>query len=239
MTTPTRVEHIGDATLYLGDCLELMPHAIPAIGACACITDPPYGINTKSDGLGKLNPWADLCNSAYWYAEWFRVARSRLSTRGCMWTCLNWRSMVTFQKAAHDARWPIESMLVWDKRILGTGGPRGLRPSYEMVALFANEDFYVDDRSVPDVQAFPWVSIKPNGHPAEKPVALMDFLVRHGSRVGDLVFDPFMGSGTTGEAALSAGRRFVGIECDPVWFDLACQRIENSQRQQALFSAAS
>ena len=104
-----RVEVIGNATLYLGDCLDLLPEAVPAMSASACVTDPPYGINTKSDGMGKLNPWADVCNSAFWYAEWFRVSRSRLRQDGCMWTCLNWRSLATFQKASCDIRWPIES----------------------------------------------------------------------------------------------------------------------------------
>ena len=51
-----RKEVIGNAELYLGDCLELMPEAIPAMSAAACVTDPPYGINTKSDGSGKLSP---------------------------------------------------------------------------------------------------------------------------------------------------------------------------------------
>jgi DNA modification methylase len=229
---------IGTATLYLGDCLELMPAAIPAMTARACITDPPYGINTKSDGTGKLSPWGDLCNSAFWYAEWIKVARSRLSGDGCLWSCLNWRSLVTFQKAACDIRWSIESLMIWDKQWIGPGGPRGLRPSYEMVALFANADFTIEDRGIPDIQAFKWSSQKPHGHPAEKPEALMDFLVRNSTNEGELVFDPFMGSGTTGAAAVRANRRFVGFEQDPDWFDIACRRIEEAQKQSDLFIEA-
>ncbi len=230
-----RVETIGNATLYLGDCLEIMPSAIPAMTARACITDPPYGINTKSDGQGKLSPWGDLCNSAFWYAEWLKVARSRLAQNGCIWSCLNWRSMVTFQKAACDIRWSIESLLIWDKKWIGPGGQKGLRPSYEMVALFANDDFSIDDRGLPDIQAFKWSSIKPHGHPAEKPEALMDFLIRNSTKEDELVFDPFMGSGTTGAAAVAANRKFVGIEQDPEWFEIACRRIEDAQRQGDMF----
>lgn len=230
MSAPEKVV-IGNAELWLGDCLELMPHAIDAMSARACVTDPPYGINTKSDGSGKLNPWADVCNSAYWYAEWFRVARSRLASDGCMWTCLNWRSLPTFQKASCDAGWPIESLMVWDKKWIGPGGQKGLRPSYELVALFAGQDFRIDNRGLPDVQAFKWSSMKPHGHPAEKPLALMDFIIQNSTRGGDLVFDPFMGSGTTGEAAVLAGRCFVGFEHDRRWFDVACERLEAVQRQ--------
>ncbi len=231
-----RTEVIGAATLYLGDCLEGLRQLVPAASVSACVTDPPYGINTKSDGMGKLNPWADICNSAFWYAEWFRVVASRLRPDGCMWTCLNWRSLATFTKASCDASWPIESLLVWDKKWIGPGGPRGLRPSYELVALFACEHFAIPDRGLPDVQAFKWGSSKPSGHPAEKPVDLMRFLVRHSSPEAGLVIDPFMGSGTTGEAALSLGRRFIGFESDPKWFDAACRRIEDSLRQQVMFA---
>ena len=230
-----RVETIGAATLYLGDALDLFGE-VPAGTVQAVIADPPYGINTKSDGQGKLNPWADLCNSAFWYAEWFKRARVRLSQEGCMWTCLNWRSLVTYQKAALDSGWAIESLLVWDKKWIGPGGSRGLRPSYELVALFANEKFSIDDRGLPDVQPFKWSAVKPNGHPAEKPIDLMRFLIDNSSKAGDLILDPFMGSGTTGAAAMAADRRFIGFETDPAWFELACQRIENAQRQEALFA---
>ena len=219
---------IGNATLYHGDCLEILPK-LGKVGAV--ITDPPYGINTKSDGSGKLSPWGDLVNSAHWYAAWMREARSHLRADGALWTCLNWRSMVTFQKASCDLAWPIDSLMVWDKRWIGPGGVRGLRPSYELVALFGMPDFAIEDRGLADVQAFPVGSWKPNGHPAEKPIALMDFLV---SVTPGAVLDPFLGSGTTGVAAVVAGREFIGIEMDRRWFDLACERISRAQAQGTL-----
>lgn len=220
---------IGNAELWHGDCLEILP-LLPRLGAV--ITDPPYGINTKSDGSGKLSPWGDLVNSAHWYAAWMREARARLAHDGALWTCLNWRSLVTFQKAACDLSWPIESLMVWDKRWIGPGGVRGLRPSYELVALFGMPEFAIKDRGVSDVQPFPVGSYKANGHPAEKPIALMNFLVKH--TPADLICDPFMGSGTTAIACAAAGRRFIGIEMDRHWFDLACERIARAQAQGQL-----
>jgi site-specific DNA-methyltransferase (adenine-specific) len=220
---------IGNATLYLGDSLEILPQ-LPKVDAI--ITDPPYGINTKSDGSGKLSPWGDLCNSAYWYAAWMTAARVKLRPTGALWTCLNWRSLVTFQKASCDISWPIDSLMVWDKQWIGPGGTKGLRPSYELVALFGGPDFAIKDRGLPDVQQFPVGSYKPNGHPAEKPVALMDFLVKHTPGV---VLDPFLGSGTSGVSAINAGRQFIGIEQDPKWFEIACLRIEEASRQGNMF----
>lgn len=228
---------IGDATLYLGDCLEILP-TLPKVDAV--ITDPPYGINTKSDGTGKLNPWADLTNAAFFYADWISkckrlLCRKKPEGHGSLWTFLNWRSMVTFQKASCDMGWPIESLLVWDKQCIGTGGTRGLRPSYEMVALFCHGDWTVQNRGLADVQRWKWASAKPTGHPAEKPIEGLEWVVNNGSEHGDVVLDPFMGSGTTGVASIALGRKFIGIEMDRRWFDTSCERIAAAQSQGKLF----
>ena len=232
-----RVERIGLATLYLGDARDVLP-TLGTGEIAAVITDPPYGINTKSDGMGKLNPWADLCNAAFWYADWLAACQRVVFPKGCVWTFLNWRSLPTFQKAACDIRWPIESLLVWDKEWIGPGGQKGLRPSYELAALFASDEFAIDDRGLPDIRRAKWSSQKPNGHPAEKPEDLMAWLVQISTKPGDTVVDPFMGSGTTGAAAVKAGRSFVGVEMDPEWFSVACRRIEQAQRQGDLLRDA-
>ena len=234
--TPEKVI-IGNAELWYGDCREILP-TLPKVDAV--VTDPPYGINTKSDGSGKLSPWADLCNAAFWYADWLQTCRRLIRAphgggSGPLWTFLNWRSLVTFQKAACDIAWPIESLLVWDKCWIGPGGQRGLRPSYELVALFiAGDEFRIADRGLPDVQRFKVGSFKPNGHPAEKPIEALDWIVGHSGPDGCVVLDPFMGSGTTGVACANLGRKFIGIEIEPKYFDIACRRIEDAQRQQRL-----
>jgi DNA modification methylase len=211
-----------------GDCLDVLAALSPK-SVAAVITDPPYGINTKSDGSGKLNPWADLMNAAYWYREWFGLVRRALRDDGCMWCCINWRGLPTIQKASADLGWPVDSLLVWDK---GWIGPtmRGLRPSYELVALFGGPNFQVADRSIPDVQRFKWSSIKPSGHPAEKPEALFDFALSHSP--SGLVVDPFAGSGTSGVCAVRSGRDYVGVEIDEKWADSARVRIGEAHRAQ-------
>jgi DNA modification methylase len=215
--------------IYHGDLLEVVP-TLPQIHLV--VADPPYGINTRSDGSGKINPWADLCNSAYWYAAWFRAVKSRLTHDGAMWTFLNWRSMVTFQKASCDEAWPIESLLVWDKDWIGPGGSRGLRPSYELVALFAMPEFAIPNRGLPDIRRAAWSSQKPTGHPAEKPVDLVSWIIASSGGDG-LVLDPFMGSGTTLVAANRLGRRAIGIEIEERYCELAARRLS----QQSLFVA--
>lgn len=213
-------------TIYHGDCLEVMQSIDGLFDAV--VTDPPYGINTKSDGSGKLSPWADLCNASLFYATWMQSARVRLRAEGCLWSFLNWRSLPTFQKASCDIRWPIESLLVWDKDWIGPGGTRGLRPSYELVALFCGETFSIDDRGIPDIKKEKWAGQK-QFHPAEKPVPLLAFLLDC-SKSGTIL-DPFMGSGTTLVAAKLEGRRAVGIEIDERYCEIAANRL----RQGVLF----
>lgn len=224
---------MSDVTLYLGDCLEFM-RTLSTASVDAVVTDPPYSINTKSDGQGKLNPWADRVNAAFWYREWIGECRRILKPTGCLWSFLNWRSMVTFQKAADDLCWPIESVLVWDKQWIGPGGARGLRPSYEMVALWAGEKFGIDDRGIPDIRRCQWSSVKPNGHPAEKPADLVRWIIEISTNEGALVADPFAGSGTTGAAALSIGRQFIGCEIDTNWHAIAERRIKQAQAQMRM-----
>ena len=126
------------------------------------------------------------------------------------------------------------TIVYYQSRHYLTGGTRGLRPSYEMMALLPGFSYSVEDRGLPDVQRFKWSSLKPNGHPAEKPVGLMRFCVN--TVQGGLVVDPFMGSGTTAIATIESGRKFIGIEIERMYFDLACERIDNAYRQQRLFA---
>ncbi|RTL04090.1 MAG: site-specific DNA-methyltransferase [Acidimicrobiia bacterium] len=219
------------AEMIHGDALEVL-RGMATASVDAVVTDPPYGINTKSDGSGKLNPWADLTNAAFWYREWIGECRRVVRPAGCLWSCLNWRSLVTFQKASCDLGWPIESLLVWDKKWIGPGGSRGLRPSYELVSLWCGSDFAIADRGLADVQAFPASSFKTFGHPAEKPESLMRWLVKHsGARI---VLDPFAGSGTTGAACIALGVDFIGVETDERWHGVATQRIADAQAQLSL-----
>ncbi len=212
--------------LYLGDALEILPNIAPATVACV-VTDPPYVIGAVSSGaLGsKSGGWADMMNSALWFSTWYRQALATLKPRGSFWTFCNWRSLPVVMRAALDAGQPITSMLVWDKQWIGPGGNQGLRPSYELVALMAKSDFAIPNRGLADIWREPAGSYKPNGHPAEKPEALVRRILENSAlRPGDLVLDPFMGSGTSAVAARSLGYRFVGIEAEERWCEVAAKR---------------
>jgi len=206
------------------DCLDVLA-GLPSACIDLVVADPPYLIGAKSDGRGRASPWADLCNSSTWFQKWIGECRRVLKPTGALWSCLNWRSLPTFYKASCDLGWSIESLLVWDKEWIGTGSMRGLRCSYELVALWRMEDFGIANRSAADVQRFKWSSRKPHGHPAEKPVDLMRWLIEQSGVSEGIILDPFAGSGTSLVAALDFKCRAVGIEVNETFAAIARKRL--------------
>lgn len=226
---------IGDATLYLGDCMELMS-VMPAFDAV--VTDPPYMMGSAATRAGKgfRSKVGDWTNAAYWYAAWMRECWGRLPQHGSMWMCGNWRTMPVLTVAADSFGAAPSSVIVWDKDWIGVGSLKGMRQRYELVFQFGKEGFTVQDRAAPDIWVCPWSSQRPSGHESEKPVSLMRRAVDYS--IGPVIFDPFMGSGTTGVSAIQAGRKFVGVEVEQNYFDIACKRIEEAHKQRRLFVEA-
>ena len=214
--------------IVCGDCLELM-REIPDGAVDLVLTDPPYQLSTSSSYAAKVNPWADMCNSAFWFAELYRVYFRLLKETGAVWQFLNWRSLPTTQKAAFDAGSKLESLMVWDKVWIGPGGKRGLRPRYELIALLANADFAIPRRDIPDICQCLWSGHKPSGHAAEKPTEVCRGLIEISSKEGDVVLDPFCGSGTTLEAAIIMGRKYIGIEIDEHWANESRLRVAKAE----------
>ena len=221
---------IGDCTLYRGDCLEIMP-SLRKVGAV--VMDPPYNFSTASAGA-KHALWADAVNSAYWFTAVLSACRDTIAgNSGFIWQFLNWKTFIPAQKACWDAGMKFESLLVWDKEWIGPGGPLGLRPSYELVALMSVGGAAIPNRGLPDIWRHKWSSQRETGHPAEKPISLLNALIQE--TPAQSVLDPFMGSGTTGVAAARYGRAFVGIEMEKKYFDIACKRIEQAYDQPDMF----
>lgn len=229
---------IGNAELWQGDCLEVMAE-LPPMSVDAVITDPPYMIGAIStgDASAKAGGWADMENSAWWYAEWLKLARRSLKHDGFCCVFGNWRSLPTLLYAFSKIKWQVDSLLIWDKEWIGPAGPRQLRPTYEVVLFAGMPEAKIDNRSASDIYRCRWMAgnSKTTEHAAEKPVDLMRHLIRLTTNEGDTVLDCFMGSGTTGVAAHLEGRRFIGIEREHEYFHgIAVPRVRGSQAQQAL-----
>lgn len=231
-----RREQIGDATLYLGDCREVLP-LLPPVDAV--ITDPPYGTDaTHSGHLSKITLKTGeparqaLCFDGISEAEAVELARTWVeqAARWVVFTC-EWKYAHALDKAGLLVRFGI-----WRKP---DGAPQftGDRPGtgWEAVAVCHRPG---RKRWNGGGRHAVWTHPKgenDSGHPTGKPAGLVSDFVRDFSEPGETVLDPFMGSGTTGVSCLRFGRKFIGVEIDERYFDIACKRIDEAYRQPRLF----
>lgn len=228
---PTTCSVFGGVELRKGNSIEVL-QTLPASRVDAVVTDPPYMIGAIStgDSSSKAGSWVDLMNASFWYREWMGECWRTIKPGGFMVIFSNWRSVPMLLKACADKKIPATSLAVWDKDWIGPAGPSQLRPTYEMILFCAKDGAKIDNRSRSDVFRHKWMACHAgqSGHPAQKPVPLLKELVELVTKPDGLVLDPFTGSGTTGIAALQAGRRFLGIEADDQWHALAAERLQSA-----------
>lgn len=209
---------IGNATLYLGDCREILP-TLPKVDAV--ITDPPYGIGASA-GTGK---YGRLKVEASGDLGWDAAAPEDELLRIAI---LAGNRAVVFGGNYFNLP-PTRNYLIWDK---GAGFKGRDFAECEMAWCSWDGNARVlshDPLARGDYR---------NGnkeHPTQKPVAVMEWAIRHASPKGTVI-DPFMGAGTTGVACGNLGLPFIGIEREPKYFDIACRRIEDAQRQGRLIA---
>lgn len=225
---------IGDATLYLGDCMDILPQ----IGKVdAVITDPPYGMSFNTDstrfsgfrndglpprGNGRTDRLIHGDDKPFDPTPW-----------------LDFDHVVLFGSNHFSRALPVGSTLIWVKRSVQHYGTflSDAEIAWEKgghgVYCFYAEDSNARRRLEANGSVF---SPEGTAHPTQKPVALMAWCLQRNR--GHVVLDPFMGSGTTGVAAIQLGRKFIGIEKEPKYFDIACKRIEQAVAQGRLFDDA-
>jgi hypothetical protein len=103
-------------------------------------------ISTRPDASAKAGGWADMENSAWWYAEWLKLARRALKQDGFACVFGNWRSLPTMLYAFSKIKWQVDSLMIWDKEWIGPAGPRQLRPTYEVVLFAGMPDAKIENR---------------------------------------------------------------------------------------------
>lgn len=207
----TRVETIGSATLYLGDCRDILP----CVGSVdALITDPPYGLDKKAKGGGPRIPKDRHSIRTFEDYGWDKTRPDR-SVFDAMLSAAPYQ-VIWGANYFSDYLPPSMGWLYWDKKMGGNFSDGELAFTNQSRAL----------------KAFSHYNKMPGRvHPAQKPVALLEWCILRLPDSCRTILDPFMGSGTTGVAALKLGRKFIGIEIDPKYFDIACRRIEDLARQ--------
>lgn len=209
----TKVE-IGNATLYLGDCMDVLPtlHKVDAV-----ITDPPYGM--QRDGKPKSTS-SHGGHKGYEFMGWDAEAPCAEVFQAILRASelqIIWGANFYPQHLPPSMGW-----LFWDKgqRISQSDGELAFTNMQKALRVFTlNRAAIAQDGAV---------------HPTQKPLALMKWCIEQAG-IPQTILDPFMGSGTTGVAAVQMGRQFIGIEREPKYFDIACKRIEDAQRMGDMF----
>ena len=220
-----REEIIGDCRLILGDCLDVLPALSEEFGInCvdSVVTDPPYGMNYISNHrLQKYNS--------------INSDDSEVKLRWCL--SLNaLHSKYIFCRWDNLINLPIKpnSVVTWIKNNHSMGDldhEHGRQT--ETILFYSGPNHYFPSFRPNDVIRAPRTGNEL--HPTQKPIQLMRAVV--GWTAGT-VFDPFMGSGTTGVACVKLGRKFIGIEIDPDYFEIACKRIRDAYNQPDMFIEA-
>lgn len=195
---------IGDATLYLGDCMDILP-TLPKVDAV--ITDPPYGINIAN------NPVRQKHEKSNWDVT--------TPPQEVLNLLIRHSSIQIIWGGNYFDLPPSQCFLVWDK----------MQPQNFSLAMC--EMAWCSKKSPAKMHRQSVLSYNKE-HPTQKPIELMVWCIEQAGEV-QTILDPFMGSGTTGVAAIQMGRKFIGIEREPKYFEIACKRIEQAAAQGKLF----
>lgn len=253
--TYQRKEVIGNATLYLGDCRDVLP---TLQRPDAILSDPPYGqaVNTNVVSAGGSR-------KAVIYDKRREGAAHRYAGGGLHSTGLarQWPKGIAGDDKPFDPdhlltaadkwllwgahkfghRLPRARSLIWDKvptgKVRDQGDGETAACSVDPDAALRIYRLLWDGVCVGSAARHEVTAGQQREHPTQKPEALIAWCIPFLKLQPDsLICDPYMGAGSTGMAAVKAGHRFVGIELEPLYFDAACRRIEDAQRQGSLFS---
>lgn len=235
----------GGVTLYHGDCREVLP----GLGVVDLVlTDPPYGKGYHDGGVGesplgatarggRIGPrreirtdgknWAPIKGDAKPDTTIVPPLACLTKEGGAVYLFSQWMVAETWRQAMRDAGLRVRNQIVWVKPHHGAGDLQTCYgPRHEVVLFGAHGRHLLRGRREGDVWVQPGGSVRANRwHPTEKPEGLCRWLIGKSSDAGDLVLDPFAGSGTTLLAAKEMGRRAIGIEIEERFCEAAAERL--------------
>ena len=206
--------------IILGDCLDVM-RGMPDKCVDLVLTDPPYGINIdiiQANRVGRKNGksggqyksyhstnWDSAIPCKEYFDEIFRVSKNQIIFGGEYMT---------------EYLPPNKAWIIWDKIA------RSFLPDGEMAWTSFKKGLKIYQYSRADA----YINKVGNKiHPTQKPLDLFSWIIRDYSKENDIIFDPFIGSGTTAIACIANNRQFIGIEKDPEYHRLATERVEKEK----------
>lgn len=217
--------HDDRVKLYNGDCLEVMK-GIEDKSVDMILVDPPYGIDlTPQRESGKFkNTKVINDNNLDWLPqiveEYYRV----LKGDSVAYIFCNWQNYDIF-KQAFEKKFIIKNCIVWDKDWFGMGN--NWRANHEFILVLTNGKFKTKSNNKSNILKHRRMSPQKLTHSCEKPISLLEEIITESCDENAVVLDSFMGSASCGSACINTNRRFIGIELDENYFNIAKNRIEN------------
>jgi len=220
---------IGNATLYLGDCRDVLP----LIGSAdELVTDPPYGVMFAGSATRHSAPSGQSYGA---FEDSPENVKTEIVPRITEALAIVTRGLIT--PGIRNARcYPVPDGegVVWYPSGANRG-PWGF-VTHQPLFYYGKCPYLAKGQGSRPTGFQSTESAEENGHPCPKPIGQMLWMVNRVSLPGEMVLDVMMGSGTTGVACMKAGRLFTGIEIDPRYFEIACRRVEDAQRQARMFA---
>ena len=208
-----------------GDCLQLMKD-IPDGSVDLVLTDPPYGMKFQSNHRKEKYDKIENDNSIDWLDMFVDETYRILKLDTAVYCFCSWHNIDAFKNAI-ERRFKIKNIIVWEKNNTSMGDLKGsYAPKYEFVIYAHKGRRLLNGFLHADI-----IKAKRTGnryHPTEKPVDLLELFIEKSSDAGNVILDPFMGSGSTGVACVNTGRSFIGFELDTKYFEIAKQRIDDA-----------
>jgi site-specific DNA-methyltransferase (adenine-specific) len=242
----------GTVRLICGDCLEVLP----TLGKVdAVVTDPPYSsggqyrasrtqsTSSKYVQSGTLAYRPEFGNDHFdqrawmmWSEAWLKAAKDTSNEEAVLCSFIDWRQLPALTDVVQFAGWTWRGISVWSKKF-GRVMPSGFSSAAEYVVVGSNGAMPINvDVYPPGVFECSSPSGDAKEHIAQKPEPVMDWVLSV-LKKGATVLDPFMGSGTTGVACVRTGRKFIGIEREPRYFEIAKRRISDELNRFPLLEA--
>ena len=216
--------------LYLGDCLNVMQRlADEGVKVDMVLTDPPYGMRFQSGYRTNRHPYILGDSGIDWLHDVVRLCHS-LSKEDSAHYMFCSRHNIDIFKREIEGTFKIKNLLTWVKNNTSMGDlSASFAPKTEFIWMFQKGRAKIRGKRDPDVLFFD--RAPSTYHPTTKPVPLIQYLIEKFTDEGDLVIDPFLGSGTTAIAAERTGRKWIGIELSEEYCEIAKKRLNKEVRQ--------
>ena len=215
--------------LYQGDCLEIMG-GIKDKSVDLIVTDPPYLMDYQSNRRKKEDRFDKIKNDKGNYMliqDYLEECHRIMKDNTAIYCFCSWHN-IDFFKNEFEKHFKLKNILVWNKNNHGTGDLKGsYAPKHEFILFGHKGRTLLREKRIADVIDCPKISSNKLTHPTEKPQDLLEIFIKQSSDVGSIIFDGFMGTGSCGIAAKKLNRKFVGIELDEKYFNIAKDRLEN------------